>query len=88
MHKESKSVPLVLKAMVAHSTEHSSTDRRTKVRSSAGRTPLCTLMAPGACKIWRGCDVLQVPIQIIPLEVLKRGSYPLRGGSKLQRYVS
>ena len=27
----------------------------------------CTLMAPGACKIHRGYNVLQVPIQIIPL---------------------
>ena len=34
----------------------------------------CTLMAPGACKIRRGYNVLQVPIQIIPLGAPKRGS--------------
>ena len=37
----------------------------------------------GNGKIRRGCNVLQVPFQIIPLEVPKRGSHPLRGGSKL-----
>ena len=45
-------------------------------------------MAPGACKISRGWNVLQVPIQIIPLGVQNRGSHPFRGGSELQWHVS
>ena len=28
-----------------------------------GEKPSCTLMAPGACRICRGCNALQVPIQ-------------------------
>ena len=40
------------------------------------RKPPCTLMAPGACKIHHGCNVLQVPIQIITLGMPKRGSIP------------
>ena len=47
-----------------------------------------TLMAPGACKIRRGCNVLQVSIQIILLGAPKRGSSPLRVGSKLRWHVS
>ena len=39
-------------------------------------------------KIRRGCNVLQVPIQILPLGVPKRGSHPLWGGSTLQWRVS
>ena len=39
--------------------------------------------SPGACKILCGCNVLLVPIQITPLGLPKRGSHPLRGGSKL-----
>ena len=35
-------------------------------------------MALGACKIHFGCNVFQVPIQIIPLGIPKRGSHPLR----------
>ena len=35
----------------------------------ADQRPPCTLMAPGACKIRRGCNVLQVPCQKIPLGV-------------------
>ena len=31
-------------------------------------------MAPSACKISHGCNVLQVPIQLIPLGVPKWGS--------------
>ena len=45
-------------------------------------SPTCTLMAPDACKIPR-YNVLQVPIQIIPLGVPKRDSFPVRVGSKL-----
>ena len=45
-------------------------------------------MAPGACKISRGWNVLQVPIQIIPLGVQNRGNHPFRGGSELQWHVS
>ena len=33
----------------------------------------CTLMAPGACKLRRGYNVLLVPFQIIPLGEPKRG---------------
>ena len=33
-------------------------------------------MTTGACKIRRGCNVLQVPVQIIPLGVPKLGRYP------------
>ena len=32
-------------------------------RLVADRRPPCTLMAPGACKIRRGCNVLHVPCQ-------------------------
>ena len=51
------------------------------------------LHAPGARKKIRcGCKILQVPIHnippIIPLLVPKRGSHPLRGGSKLRWQVS
>ena len=45
-------------------------------------------MAPDACKIRSGCNVLEVPIQIIPLGVPKWGSHLLRGGSKLRWHVS
>ena len=45
-------------------------------------------MTPGACKIRRGCNVLQVPIQIIPLGVPYMGSHPVRGESKLGWPVS
>ena len=48
----------------------------------------CTLMAPSACKIRRGCNVFLVPIQIIPRGVPKRGSHPLRDGSKMRWHVS
>ena len=51
-----------------------------RIRSSPAEKPPCALMAPGACKIRRECNVLQIPTQIIPLGVLKRGSHPLRGG--------
>ena len=59
---------------IAQSVESSAPDRRTGVRSSAGEKPPCTLMAPGECKIRRGCNVLKVPIQIIRLGVPKRGA--------------
>ena len=46
-----------------------SPDRRTRVRGLPDETPSYTLLAPGACKIHRGCSVLSVvaavPIQII-----------------------
>ena len=57
-----------------------------RIRSSPGETLPCTLMAPG--KIRRGCNVLQIPIQIIPLGVQKWRSHPLRGESKLRWQVS
>ena len=45
-------------------------------------------MAPGVYEIGRGYNVLQVPIQIIPLAVPKRGRPPLCDGSKLRRHAS
>ena len=36
---------------------------------SADKKPLCELIGPGACKINRGCKMLQVPCQRIPLGV-------------------
>ena len=54
-----------------------------RIRGSPGETSPCTLMTPGACKIRRGCNVLQVPIQIKLLEVPKCGCHPLLSGSKL-----
>ena len=63
---------------VSKSNEHSAPNRRAQVRGSSGEKPPCTLMAPGACKIRRGCNVLQVPIQIIFLGVPKQGKHLLR----------
>ena len=70
-------------AAIAQTAQHSALNRRAWVRSSLGEKPPSTLMAPGPCKIRRGCNVLQVPTQIVPLGVPKRGSLPLRGGSQL-----
>ena len=65
---------------MALSAEHSAPDQRARVRGFPGflarETPPCTRMAPGACKIRRGCNVLQHTIQIIPLGVPMRGSHP------------
>ena len=36
---------------------------RAQVRGLPGKTPPCTLIVPDACKIRRGCNVFQVPIQ-------------------------
>ena len=52
-------------------------DISVRLVASPGEKPLCTLMAPGACKIRRGCNVLQVPIQIIPLGVKSGGTVKL-----------
>ena len=52
---------------VGKSDEHLAPDRRVRVQGLPGETPPCTLMAPGACKIHRGSNALQVPIQIISL---------------------
>ena len=71
-------------AMVAHfATEHSATDQRAWIRGLLREKSSCMLMAPGTSKTHRKCDILQVPIQIIPLAVPKQGSYPLCGRSKL-----
>ena len=43
-------------------------------------TPSCTLMAPDAFKNCRGCNVLQVPIQIVPLRAPKQRRYPVLSG--------
>ena len=58
-------------AAIAQSVESSTPNRRARIRGSP-KLPR-TLMAPGVCKIRRGCNVLQVPTQIIPLEVPKWG---------------
>ena len=51
----------------------SALDRRARGRSFLAEIPPCALMALSACKIRRGCNVLQVPILIIPLGVLPLG---------------
>ena len=66
----------------------SAPDRRARVRDLPSETSPNTLMVPGACKIRRGCNILQVPMQIIPLGVLRRWSHLLRDRSKLWRNVS
>ena len=71
------------KPAVAKSDEHSAPAWRARVRGLPGETLPCTLMVPGACKMLRGCNVLQVPIQMIPLGVQKLGRHPLRRGLKL-----
>ena len=50
-------------AAVALWVESSAYDGRLRVWGSPSQIPPCTLMAPGACKIRRGCVVFQVPIQ-------------------------
>ena len=45
-------------------------------------------MAPAACKICQKCNVLQVPIQIIPPGVPKRGRHLLRSDSEWWCYIS
>ena len=50
-------------AAMVPSVEHPAPHRTARVRSSHGETPPCTLMAPGSCKIRRGCSVFLVPIQ-------------------------
>ena len=79
---------LCLGAAVAQSVESSALDRRARVWGSSSKNLTCTLVAPGACKTRRGCNVFQDPIQIIPLAVQKRGSHPLCGWWKLRWYVS
>ena len=68
---------------VGKSDEHSDPDRRARIRVSPGVSPPCTLMTPGACKIRRGYNLLQVYIKIKSLGVPKRWSHSLCGGSKL-----
>ena len=74
---------IILETVVIQSAEHSTPDRWSRVRNSLAEAPPCMLMVPGACKISHGCIILQVPIQIMPLEILKRGSHALRRESKL-----
>ena len=45
-------------------------------------------VTPSACKILRGCNVLQVPIQNYTSEGMKAGEPSPRGGSKLGWHVS
>ena len=75
--------PFINHPTMRKSDEHSAPYWRARVRGSPDETSPCTLMASGACKIRRGCNILQVPIQIIPLGVAKLGSHPFCGGSKL-----
>ena len=46
---------------VVQCVEHPAPDRIAWIRGSPGETLLYMLLAPGACKIRRGCNVLQVP---------------------------
>ena len=48
----------IIRSAVAQSTEHSALDWSARVQDSPGKTLPCTLMAPSACKIHRGCNVL------------------------------
>ena len=73
---------------VVKSDEHSAPDRRARVRGSPGKTPPCALIAFGERKNGRGCNVIQVTVQVMPLLVPKRGSHPLCGSSKLWWHVS
>ena len=70
---------ILYKAEVALPAEYSALDRKARVQGSPDETSPCTIMAPVASKIRHECNVLQVPIQIIALEVLKRGSHPFCG---------
>ena len=54
----------------------------------AHETPPCTLMSRGACKIRRGCNVLEVSIQNYTSRVTKLGIYLFRGWSVLWCHVS
>ena len=49
--------------MVVLTVEHSDPERRAKVRGSPDETLPYALMAPGACNIHHGSNVLQVPNQ-------------------------
>ena len=69
-------------AVVALLAERSAPDRSARIGGSLGETPPCTPVASDTCKISRGCNVLQVPLQIIPLGMPKGRCHPLRGGSK------
>ena len=84
MHlKELYAVPFTLTKWPSRLSIHEERDQGPWFRDSTGKTPPCTLMAPGPCKIHCGSNVLQIPIQVIPLGVPKRGRHPLHGGSKL-----
>ena len=67
---------------MAESAEHLAPDRRARFRNSFGKTTPCVLMAPVERKICRECNVLQVPIQIIPWNIL-RGESQTVGNSPL-----
>ena len=73
----------LLISAVGKSDKHLVLDWRARARLLPGEIPPCTLMEPGACKIRRVCNFLQVSNQIIPLGILKLGSHLLKGGSKL-----
>ena len=58
-------------AVVALSTKHLAPDRRALVRVSPCETTPCVPMAPNSFKTCRGCNVLEISIQITPLGVPK-----------------
>ena len=62
--------------MVVQSVESSAQDWRARVKGSPGETSPCTVVVPGACKISCGCNVLQIPIQIIPMGYQSGGAIP------------
>ena len=56
---------ILMETAVTQSADHSTPDRRARVRVLPGDTPPYTLMAPVECKLRRGCNVLPVPTQIM-----------------------
>ena len=68
-----------LGATVSQLAEHSAPDRRARVQGSPGEILPCTLKAPGACKIPRGCNVLHFPTKLY-FRGPKWERQPLRGG--------
>ena len=75
-------------AAFAQTVETSVLDWWARVRGSSGENCHVRYWHLVHVKIRRGWNVLQVQIRIIPLRVPKRGSHPLRCGSKLRWYVS
>ena len=63
---------LYFRAAVTLLAEQLAPDLRSRIQGSSDEISQCTQFAPSACKIHLGCNVLQVPVQIVPLEVQKQ----------------